>query len=175
MKEKISKFVSREKWLLIFVAVIAVFAYGYMVFNFALTGDEERDLVLGTSYTSQFELPLGRYGQWLFRLIFMEGMMLTPGYGDLLAVLFLAASAVVWCSNFEKMYLGGGIYSGEMYFCRNIYDGTLCFGGSHVLYLLERLVDACGIMRFSGHEMHNPFIHQGQKETGIVFAWSAAS
>lgn len=104
MKEKISRFVSREKWLLVFVAVIAVFAYGYMVFNFALTGDEERDLVLGTGYTSKFELPLGRYGQWLFRLIFMEGMMLTPGYGDLLAVLFLAASAVVWCANFESIY-----------------------------------------------------------------------
>ncbi len=104
MKERLKKYLSREKYLIIFITAIAVFAYGYMMFNYALTGDEERDVVLGTNYTSKFELPLGRYGQWLFRLIFMEGMTLTPGYGDMLAVLFLAVSAIVWCSNLELLY-----------------------------------------------------------------------
>ena len=104
MKLKIKQYLDREKWLIICVVLIAVAAYGYMVFNFALTGDEEREMVLGTEFAANLELPLGRYGQWLFRLFFMAGMCFTPGYGDLLAVAFLALSAIVWCSNFEYMY-----------------------------------------------------------------------
>lgn len=160
MKEKISRFVSREKWLLIFVAVIAVFAYGYMVFNFALTGDEERDLVLGTRFTSKFELPLGRYGQWLFRLIFMEGMMLTPGYGDLLAVLFLAASAVVWCANFELIYreevatvskcIFSGIYMTVPYASAGVMCYTFLNASSMLAVLCVSLAMRCIILSFTG-------------------------
>lgn len=108
------QFYQRHKiviWLNIFICICI---YGYETFNFTLGGDEEREAVLSALNAKvygmdvdvsmdNFLLVIGRYGNWLFRKLFMYQGTFTPTYTMLVALVFLLLSVITWCIIFEQL------------------------------------------------------------------------
>ncbi|MBE5883521.1 MAG: hypothetical protein E7291_03710 [Lachnospiraceae bacterium] len=113
--EKYKIFFVERKATLCGTVILGIVIFGYEIFNFTLGGDEERELALATLggnvygidvdvNIQNFFLVIGRYGNWLFRKLFMFEGIFTPTYTMIVTVLFLLLTAWTWCIIFDDLF-----------------------------------------------------------------------
>lgn len=107
-------FCNKHKAVIIGSIFLCICIYGYETFNFTLGGDEEREAVLGATggmvsgggikvSIEDFLLTIGRYGNWIFRKIFMYRGIFTPTYTMLVTIVFMLLAVWTWCIIIEKL------------------------------------------------------------------------
>lgn len=142
----ICNFYKKYKFVFVATALLLLVTFGYEIFNFSLSVDEEREITnaIGTDF-DYATLPLleGRYGLYLFKQLTDIKGIFTPGIETLFACLLLFASAIIWELNFVKLQgrlsikkwslvFFSGIYFSlpfivTNYMCYATYNAALCF------------------------------------------------
>lgn len=140
--------------------VLAIF--GYEIFNFTIGVDEERDLSHSYGTTTDIERVIfkeGRYGQYLYRLLFTYDRSTNP-YFDVFfgaVLLFLAALMTAIC--LEKYYgrpfsnASVTIFIGAFVSLPYIVPEWFCYNGMNVCFSAALLLCALSayLITFSGH------------------------
>ena len=105
VRNELERFFIRKKALLTFILLLSVSIYGYEIFNFSVTGDEERELVSALIHFDSIEVGIeeGRFGYSFLKKVLFSNSVFTPVYATLLATLFLTISAFLWCFLFDKL------------------------------------------------------------------------
>ena len=95
-----------HKTELITSAILELIIFGYEIFNFTLSVDEEREIVHAYGSSTEIEnllLQEGRWGAFLFRKLETLDGTFTPYIETFLSVVFIFAAAVFLLFSFEKL------------------------------------------------------------------------
>lgn len=102
--EDFVSFAKRRKVVIIVVIVACLLGFGYDIWNFSLSPDEEREIVRAAGTNIDIRnllLKESRYGAWFIKQILSVDGIFTPCIDTLMAVIFFGISAVVWCMCIE--------------------------------------------------------------------------
>jgi hypothetical protein len=85
-------FLKTNRWLIVFSLIVAVFSFGYELFNFSLSIDEEFTS-FRTAVDDQIYVKVGRWGLYFLNLFF-QPVSLIPYYPTLIALLCIATTSI---------------------------------------------------------------------------------
>ena len=94
------EFLKTHKRFTLCLIFVLLAGFGYDIWNFSLSPDEERELVraAGTNIDIvHLSLREGRYGGWIIKQILELDGIFTPGAEAFFATVFLGISAATWC------------------------------------------------------------------------------
>ena len=95
----LKKYVSDNRKIIIFSFLIAIICYGYEIFNFSLSIDEELASFTNAS-DNRFLIEIGRWGTYLLNHLLFPYSLL-PYAPFLFGVLFLAAASVIFVTSID--------------------------------------------------------------------------
>ncbi len=99
-------FLKQHKRFTICLVFVLLAGFGYDIWNFSVSPDEERELVraAGTSIdVVHIALREGRYGGWIIKQILELDGIFTPGSAAFFATVFLGIAATAWCVNIRNI------------------------------------------------------------------------
>lgn len=129
--ENLKVFLRNNVWLFLFAIAVAFFAFGYELFNFSETIDEEID-AYRTAWEKKEYLLNGRWGAWLLNLFFIPQSVL-PYYPTMLALSGLAVSVAVFLS-FQQVGRPAKIIFTVLFLTNPIHAGYLAFNTLNIYF-----------------------------------------
>jgi len=131
--EIILGFLTKNKIIIIFSFLVAIFTYGYELFNFSLSIDEEIDS-FRTASEAYVYIFVGRWGLYFLNLFF-QPTSLIPYYPTLLALIGLSASSVIFVTRNPGKLSSAMIFS-ILYISNPIHSYYLSFNTSGMYYTM---------------------------------------
>ena len=126
-------FVKKNKIIIIFSFLVAIFTYGYELFNFSLSIDEEIDS-FRTASEAYVYIFVGRWGLYFINLFF-QPTSLIPYYPTIIALICLSASAAIFVTRNPGKLSSGMIFS-ILYISNPIHSYYLSFNTSGMYYTM---------------------------------------
>jgi hypothetical protein len=147
-------FVRRRKVVIIVVLFTCLFAFGYDIWNFSLSPDEEREIVRAAGTNVDIRnilLRESRYGAWFIKQILSVDGIFTPSIDTLMAVVFFGISAIVWCMCIELVSENSHIHTASLsvfavlyitfpYVIADLFSYGICNSLIAMIYLLGVIV-----------------------------------
>lgn len=96
------EFLTTKKYLLLSTIIILLMGYGFEIFNFTLSIDEEISILPKEHYNNYIWITQGRFGITLLKSIFYKWAF-TPFLSTLLCILILGLSGLIWCYIFNSL------------------------------------------------------------------------
>ena len=112
----LSRFFSTYRYALLAALAVTLFCYGYMLTHRSLSIDEETWILNEDSSAIRLWLVQGRFGLYLFDLVFQPLGRYIPMIWDWVAVVIWQLSAVLFCHAMVRLTRSGSTYS-VLIFC----------------------------------------------------------
>lgn len=147
-------FVKRRKVVIFAVIIATLLGFGYDIWNFSLSPDEERELVraVGTNIDIRnLLLRESRYGGWIIRQILTVDGIFTPCIDTFVAVISFGFSSIIWCMCIDLTAGNGRVRTASMvvfailyitfpYVIADLFSYGICNSLSGMLLLLGTIV-----------------------------------
>jgi len=131
------KFAYENRYIIAFSFLLAVISYGYELFNFTLSIDEEVDSFT-TATNSVIFIGIGRWGLYFLNLIFKPFSVL-PYFPSLIALFCIAMTSVLFIAN-EKGNLSGKLIFSTIFITHPIHSYYLAFNTTSMYYTMGMVV-----------------------------------
>jgi hypothetical protein len=128
-----------NRWLIIFSLLIAVLSFGYELFNFSLSIDEEIDSFRNANNSYVF-ISVGRWGLYLINLFF-QPVSVVPYYPTLIALLCLSATSIIFVTNSSGSMTSKMVFT-ILFITSPIHSYYLAFNTSGMYYAMGMVLTA---------------------------------
>lgn len=154
--ERLLLFVNNNKGVIIFSFLVAIFTYGYELFNFTLSIDEEIDS-FRTAAEATVYLDVGRWGiYFLNQVLTPESLM--PYFPFLMAITFLATSAILFITHFKFNFFAKLIFS-TVFITHPIHTYYLGFNTSAMYYGVGMVLTALSFLAYNAESSNQNAKH----------------
>ncbi len=144
--EKIHAYFHGNRHVFIWTFMLAVIAYGYELFNFSLSPDEELNSFIKAADATVYP-EVGRWGIYFLRQLLSADSVL-PYFPFLIAILCLAASAAVFITQF-RMNLYAKLIFAIVFVTHPIHTYYLGFNTSNMYYTIGMLLTVLAFLAYS--------------------------
>jgi hypothetical protein len=149
--EIIIMYLKRNQFIIIFSFIVAIFAYGYELFNFSLSIDEEIDSFKTASEAYAFII-VGRWGVYFLNLFF-QPISIIPYYPTIIALICLSLSSIVFTTQ-SKENLSSKIIFSIIFISNPIHSYYLSFNSSGLYYTMGLVLTTVAYFIFK-HSVEN--------------------
>lgn len=138
--------VDQNRYIIIFSFLLAVVAFGYELFNFTLSPDEEINSFNKATESSVY-LIVGRWGiYYLNHLVSPESVL--PYFPFLISLVCLATSAILFITKFKLKFYAMLVFS-IVFITHPIHSYYLGFNTSNMYYGFGMVLSVLGVLAFS--------------------------
>jgi hypothetical protein len=149
--DMIFSYLQKNKIIIIFSFLVAIFTYGYELFNFSLSIDEEIDSFRTASEAYAY-IFVGRWGLYFLKLFF-QPTSLIPYYPTIIALICLSASAAIFVIRNPGKFSSGMIFS-ILYISNPIHSYYLTFNTSGMYFTMGLMLTTIAYFIFK-HTIEN--------------------
>jgi hypothetical protein len=144
-------FVKKNKIIIIFSFLVAIFTYGYELFNFSLSIDEEIDS-FRTASEAYVYIFVGRWGLYFLNLFF-QPTSLIPYYPTIIALICLSISSIIFITRNPGKLSSAMIFT-ILYISNPIHSYYLAFNTSGMYYTMGLVLTTIAYFIFK-HAIEN--------------------
>lgn len=143
--EEILSFLQKNKFIIIFSFLVAFFTYGYELFNFSLSIDEEIDSFRKASDANAY-IFVGRWGLYFLNLFFQPTSVL-PYFPTIIALVCLSLSSVIFVTQTPGKLSSKLVFS-ILYISNPIHSYYLAFNTSGMYYTMGLVLTTIAYLMF---------------------------
>jgi len=141
----LKQYLIENRSIIVFSLLLAVFSYGYELFNFTLSIDEEYDSFLSARDSYEY-IRVGRWGLYYLNLLVSPHSIL-PYFPTLIALICIAATSVLFISG-QKDGLTAKLVFSIIFITHPIHSYYLAFNTSGFYYTIGMVLTALSYLSF---------------------------